>query len=325
MIPAQVVEVDLPDLTLNEARMVVDQIRKTTIQFQEHMEQAANDADALKHLIEVAYTQRAWVALGYDSWKAMAEVEFDSARLWSDREERRAIAQHLLNSVGMSTRAIGDVLGVNSSTVSRDLATAASASVATATQSLDGKARPRQRPTPQEVVDRGLKVAELRAEGKSQAEIGAALGVSQRTISSDDRMVQSWKEKLAEPEREKLATGKLTRSEIGDLVGIAMVSSTAASMQRVTENGARSLIASLDFLRDDVILADAWPSERHACSTALASTFVTAVNQLATWLDSEIAWDHIGHHERAAAQQLILSSITRLESVVTTTEPAPHQ
>ena len=63
---------------------------------------------------------RAWVALGYESWDDYCRVEFADHMVRLPRAERvERVTQ--LRSVGMSTPDIASVVGVNQSTVSRDL------------------------------------------------------------------------------------------------------------------------------------------------------------------------------------------------------------
>lgn len=94
------------DLTEVEARGLVDSIRV--------------DIEDVGVRIATAYLGRAWVALDYQSWDAMCTAEFDGARLRVPREQRVEQVQSL-RSAGLSTRAIGAALGIDKSTVRRDL------------------------------------------------------------------------------------------------------------------------------------------------------------------------------------------------------------
>jgi len=94
------------DLTEVEARGLVDSIRV--------------DIEDVGVRIATAYLGRAWVALGHPSWDAMCTAEFDGARLRVPREQRAEQVQSL-RSAGLSTRAIGAALGIDKSTVRRDL------------------------------------------------------------------------------------------------------------------------------------------------------------------------------------------------------------
>lgn len=92
--------------TAAEARSLTDRIRG-------HLSGAHG-------LLGEAYSRRAWVALGYESWDAYCAGEFTEARMVRlDREQRREIVADL-RSQGMSTRAIASGLGVNRKTVMED-------------------------------------------------------------------------------------------------------------------------------------------------------------------------------------------------------------
>jgi len=94
-------------------------------------------ADAWEEVIAL-YRGRAWIALGYESWDALCDGEFEGARIRLPREDRREIVGSL-REAGLSTRAIGSALGIDHSTVVRDLpATGADAPVAQVT-GLNGK------------------------------------------------------------------------------------------------------------------------------------------------------------------------------------------
>ena len=98
---------------IGRARFLVDSIRS-------HVSLAMN-------AISEAYTGRAWIPLGYDSWDDLCSAEF-GMQLRLPVPERRALVADL-RSEGMSTRAIGSALGIDAETVRRD-ATAANAAVA---------------------------------------------------------------------------------------------------------------------------------------------------------------------------------------------------
>lgn len=121
------------DLNEVEARRLVDGIRA--------------DVSDLGERIATAYKGRAWVALGYQSWDALCDAEFQGARLRIPREDRAEQVQSL-RAAGLSTRAIGTALGIGKGTVDRDLATAPSGAVEqpTTVRSLDGRARPATQP-----------------------------------------------------------------------------------------------------------------------------------------------------------------------------------
>lgn len=129
------------DLNEVEARGLVDGMK-------------ADVAD-LGERLGIAYTGRAWVALGYGSWDAMCDAEFPGARLRLPREQRAEQVQSLA-AMGLSTRAIGSALGVHHDTVASDLkkATVGNPTVArpSTVQSLDGRTRPASQPPRPEPV-----------------------------------------------------------------------------------------------------------------------------------------------------------------------------
>lgn len=72
-------------------------------------------------LIKEAYSKRAWLALGYETWDAYCAAEFGEQRLELTRDERRELVADLADA-GMSTRAIGSAVGVSEATVRREIA-----------------------------------------------------------------------------------------------------------------------------------------------------------------------------------------------------------
>lgn len=72
--------------------------------------------EAVWELITQAYTQRAWSALGYQSWDDYCTREFGTARLRLPREERAEIVASLRES-GLSIRAIASATGDSVGTV----------------------------------------------------------------------------------------------------------------------------------------------------------------------------------------------------------------
>jgi hypothetical protein len=99
-----------------------------------------------------AYAARDWEALGYETWDAYLDGEYGEHRVRLPREQRREIVAGM-SAAGMSSRAIGSAVGVDQSTVVRDIDRSdANASVPETVLSLDGRARPASRLTPDENV-----------------------------------------------------------------------------------------------------------------------------------------------------------------------------
>jgi len=93
------------------------------------------------------YQRRAWIALGHSSWDALCDAELDGTRIALPRQERRQVVGKMRDA-GMSTRAIGQAVGVSYDTVQKDVKTTdrnLSDPPATVT-SLDGRQRPATQP-----------------------------------------------------------------------------------------------------------------------------------------------------------------------------------
>lgn len=99
-------EQEAADLTVDEARALTDQIKAAS--------------DSLWELVKTAYTRRAWVALGHDSWDAYLEAEFGKARIGLPREERAEVI-YSLRDAGLSIRAIASATGKGIGTIHREL------------------------------------------------------------------------------------------------------------------------------------------------------------------------------------------------------------
>lgn len=70
--------------------------------------------------IYAAWNDGDWTVLGYTSWQEYVDTEFGADRVRLPAEQRKKAVEELRLS-GMSTRAIGQTLGVNRSTVQKDL------------------------------------------------------------------------------------------------------------------------------------------------------------------------------------------------------------
>lgn len=129
-------------MTVNEARDITNKIRQ-------------NLAVAVVQ-IKKAFSGRAWIALGYESWNDYCTTEFgDVLRL--GRDDRRELVLDLADA-GMSTRAIAAATGTSKSTIAVDLTgvqnrtpdvnpDAATADAFDNVIGLDGKRYPRPTPT----------------------------------------------------------------------------------------------------------------------------------------------------------------------------------
>jgi hypothetical protein len=102
--------------------------------------------------VREAYDARDWEALGYQSWREYCVAEFDPAHM--PRAPKDVLAQvvsQLTAEGGMSTRAIGDALGIGKSTVARMVPTVPDGTVDRRVTGLDGKNRPARMGTGPEV------------------------------------------------------------------------------------------------------------------------------------------------------------------------------
>lgn len=95
--------------------------------------------------IAKAWAEGDWRTLGYTDWSAYVDGEFGAERLRLPAEHRRKAIEEL-RLAGMSTRAIGSAVGVDHSTVVRDLAASGADAPVERVMSLDGRERPATRP-----------------------------------------------------------------------------------------------------------------------------------------------------------------------------------
>lgn len=93
--------------TAEDARRLTDQIKVAV--------------EGVWHLIEQAYTTRAWAALGHTSWDDYCTREFGTSRLRLPREDRQEVVASLRQS-GLSLRAISSATDLSTDTIRRDLA-----------------------------------------------------------------------------------------------------------------------------------------------------------------------------------------------------------
>lgn len=130
----------MSDLVLKDARARAGRIRDGIHNY-------------LQTLAEISAAWKAadWRTLGYADWSAYVDGEFGADRLRLPAEHRRKAVEEL-RLAGMSTRAIAPALGVDQSTVVRDLRSSdadASDERPQRVQSLDGRERPANRPEPE--------------------------------------------------------------------------------------------------------------------------------------------------------------------------------
>jgi hypothetical protein len=151
--------------------------------------------EATWHLLQEAYTSRAWFLLGYDSWDAYCAAEFPKLRL--PREEQDDVVLSLRDS-GLSVRAISSATGVGYGTVQRTIAEAGDPP-GSPVQGIDGKTytpRPPEQTTvadhaPMETVTPTVTTAPKRrplpaAFDDATADLGKAAEKLQR-LTADDR------------------------------------------------------------------------------------------------------------------------------------------
>src|SRR5699024_1341990 len=93
-----------------EARQLVEQIKKSCARVVEQAMQLEVDKEDFGEIVAMAYRQRVWITLGYESWGEMAQVEFSNARFFESITARRDRVKALV-AEGLSMRAVGDVLG----------------------------------------------------------------------------------------------------------------------------------------------------------------------------------------------------------------------
>lgn len=120
------------DLTPEDARVLTDEIRV--------------QMDAIAPLVTRAFKGRAWIALGYESWPEYVAGEFGGP-LRLGREDRKQVVAEL-RQAGLSTRGIGEALGVDDRTVRNDLV-GADFSAPEQITGTDGKTYPGTRPDPE--------------------------------------------------------------------------------------------------------------------------------------------------------------------------------
>lgn len=308
-----------------QARSMVEDIKRRAARLWERAAEIAVDQEDLADVVGMAYRHRVWIPLGYDSWEELAEAEFKGAYVAKEIDRRRERVQALV-AEGLTSRAVGVVLGISHQTVQRDAlatgpngpvakpaavgpsapasATVVDGAVSSATlpapsrmQGLDGKERPRKRATPAEMADRLLIVAQRRAEGWTQQQIGDALGITQRTISNDAKVVEAWKEELSATEVKRLEAGQMSRAELAESANLEIVEQDRKRLEAGARNGASALTDGLKYLSESVVYADAWLEERAETSAILAPSLANVAGEGAEWMALEFDYRDVADEE----------------------------
>lgn len=162
-------------LTRDEAQAVTERIRNTI--------------DDLVWDLIFAWKGRAWEALGYDSWDAWIDGEFDGIPLALPRARRDTTMQSM-KQAGLTTRAIASATGVNQATVSR----------ATGKRSVDANASSEHEPD--DAVHRAATVM-LAQPNLSQREVAAEIGCSVGTANKARKLADGVLEERAQEQAER--------------------------------------------------------------------------------------------------------------------------
>ncbi len=101
--------------------MSADAAERLTTRIRLCLDTIADNIEQVVPLIEEAKAANVHEALGYRSWTAYVSERFGGVLGRLDRSERRPLVL-LLSEQGMSTRAIGSVVGASEGTVRNDLA-----------------------------------------------------------------------------------------------------------------------------------------------------------------------------------------------------------
>ena len=190
--------------------------------------------------------------------------------------------------------------------------TALASSSSRKSRGLDGAIR--QRPIGQELVDRRLLVAQKRAEGKTQAEIAAELAVTQRTVSNDTQALAQYKQKLDSDHQQRLDEGRLSRTELTELVGLTPVSSTQRAIVSAARSAAKGLSTDVEFLTENVVFNDSWLDAEAECSSILAPSLVSTIHTFAHWLGHEFRWDDVPEDKRMEYHDRLIEAAGALAS-----------
>lgn len=189
------VELSEQMISADEARRLTERIRLTAMTVRDGIEK-------LQGLVETAKNGNAHLALGYPSWTAYLADTLGAEPLRLPRDQRQELVGYLAGE-GMSTRAIGAVVGASHPTVINDLrSTGQDLPVdrpATVT-SLDGRERPATRPTPPANVDSRTGEIDAEQAGKPQPRRRPLIDAFGDVVADLDRSCGRL-ERLAEDER----------------------------------------------------------------------------------------------------------------------------
>ena len=306
--PGSADAVEASQLPEERARELVDRITDQLGRAVEKAAELQQEQEDLDVLITLAYKGRAWVSLGYANWEEMCRAEFDAARVMQSVGERRERVQALV-AEGLSTRAVGAVLGVSKDTVhraSRAPATVSDETVAAPSprdaagatlQGLDGRERPRRRATTKEQAERAVHVAKRRAQGWTQADIGEELGVTQRTVSNYDSLMRGWAADLSTKDTRRLEAGEMPLDELAERADLEIVETKGRRLDAASRNGARSLTDTLRFVSESVVFSDAWLEERAAASAVLAPALAQVAGEAGEWMALELTFTDVPDDE----------------------------
>ncbi|TIH33826.1 helix-turn-helix domain-containing protein [Subtercola vilae] len=103
--------------------------QRLTLDIQSAAKSARRGLDNLATLVEEAHSGNVWQMLGYASWTAYLAETLGENPLKLERLERQNVVT-MLSDQGLSARAIAPIVGVDFSTVTRDIARVANATPA---------------------------------------------------------------------------------------------------------------------------------------------------------------------------------------------------
>lgn len=238
-----------------------------TVQIREATARALGALAEVDEAVEKAWAGRAWIAMGYESWEDYCTTEFSHTRLWQTVDERQQRTLRL-REAGLSTRAIGAVLGVGVATAHRDLGAVSGVPSGTPDDRQTGRDG-RQYPThhvPESVLNRRIKAVELAEKGLSQSQVAAELGVSQGTISSDLRFMTELVDQG--PEVPAVKPTDLTFQTLIDHFNVT--TAPEYDLGKVASGAMRDLLPIARYTYEKVVLADVWVDEDQRASAVNA-------------------------------------------------------